>query len=132
VKTAAAFILSLIYITYAIGITVHKHYCMGELVGKSLLSFKNQECGKCGMKKHTAETKDCCQDISTLIKSSEDHNYSTTTYAIHHPDIIVPAPPIVLYLIGDVAVRENNTIYLPNGPPGYERPLYIQFQNFRI
>lgn len=75
-----AFILAIFYLGFAIGATVHQHYCMGELVGNSLFSSQDSPCVKCGMESHGKENDNCCKDVSLLLKTGDSHIYSQVYY----------------------------------------------------
>ena len=131
VKKSASFILALLYFSSTVGTTIHQHYCMGELVGSSLFNTKNKSCGKCGMEKHTEESKDCCKDISIVIKSGDSHTFFQPVYDLN---FFSPVIPEIIFIICDVRINpySNNTLYRAHSPPLLEYPLFIQHQNFRI
>jgi hypothetical protein len=104
---------------------------MGEWISFSLYQEADKECGKCGMEKHTEESKDCCKDISIVAKSDNDHPYSQFSYDLSSP--VLTLPPLT--------AQENLTyptcsiaqiLYRDHSPPLHLIPLFIQFQNFRI
>ena len=132
VKKLLSFILTLLYFNSAMGTTIHQHYCMGELVGISLFNTNNQSCEKCGMKKHTDESKDCCKDVSIVVKTGDSHTYSQSTYTFN---IFSPAIPDNYFTTVKVIINLDNnstTLYRANSPPLPEQPLFIRHRNFRI
>ena len=80
VKKMSAYLLAIFCLTITIGATLHQHYCMGELVGTSLFDLSDSDCGKCGMKKHTEASKECCKDVSIVIKTGDSHTFFQTAY----------------------------------------------------
>lgn len=130
-KKLASFILALLYFSSAVGTTIHQHYCMGELVGSSLFNTRNEACGKCGMQKHTEESKDCCKDVSILIKSGDSHIFSLPVYDFNSFPTVIPENH---FTICDLRIKQNsnNTTYRVHSPPLLKYPFFILHQNFRI
>ena len=62
-----------VYAIAAIGAPLTFHYCMGQLVNCTLINSQSGICSKCGMEKHPDHEKDCCKDISLLVKTSHSH-----------------------------------------------------------
>jgi hypothetical protein len=131
VRKESAFILAVFYLSFSIGATLHQHYCMGELVGTSMFSLENDECGKCGMKKHTEASKDCCKDVSITIKNSDSHTFSQTAYHFNSFTFLLPAIPVATVNL-DIPEAQTENLYRAHGPPLLKRPLFLQFGNFRI
>ena len=69
-KKALASILAIVYLTSAVGATVHLHYCMDKLISWSLLKEEGDKCDKCGMEKDGG----CCKDEDKVIKNNVDQN----------------------------------------------------------
>lgn len=91
-KKAVVILLMLIYGSATMGATVHLHYCMNELIGKSLWHSENDECGRCGMKE---DKTGCCKDEHKHFKLKSDHqNAATAALLIFNfaPAIIDPIP----------------------------------------
>jgi hypothetical protein len=131
VKKACAFILALFYLSFSVGATLYQHYCMGEFVGASLLDLKEEECGKCGMQKHTEESKNCCKDVPIVIKTNDSHTFSQIAYDIGTSTFISPT----VYFISDglsILKAQTENLYRGHSPPLPSSSLYIRFQNFRI
>ena len=131
VKKLSSFILIILYFSSAVGTTIHQHYCMGELVGLSLFNTRNNACGKCGMEKHTEESKDCCKDVSIVIKSGDSHTFFQPVYDYNSFWLAIPENS---YTICGVRVKphSNKATYCAHSPPLLKYPLFIQHQNFRI
>jgi hypothetical protein len=105
---------------------------MGELVSFSLFHANEKECGKCGMKKHTEESKNCCKDVLTVVKSHDSH---IASQVVHDIGIISFTPAIVLPYTSDITQPciipyIMHSIHAP--PLLQKQPLFIQHQNFRI
>ena len=130
-KKTCSFILALVYLSFTVGATIHQHYCMSELVGTSLFDLKNKECGKCGMKKHTEESKNCCKDVSIVVKPGDSHTFSQPAYDLNFFSLTTPEIPFAIY---DVRIkRERNIItYRTHNPPLLNHSLFLRFGNFRI
>lgn len=130
-KKLSIFILAIFYLYFTIGVTVNQHYCMGELVGVSLLDLKSKECGKCAMKKHTEAGKDCCKDVSIVAKNGDFHTFSQTTYDFNFPTLIMPEVPSIMCHVKTFQ-EEDSKIYRAHSPPLLKYPLFLIHQNFRI
>jgi hypothetical protein len=104
---------------------------MGELVGTSLFDLENKECGKCGMKKHTEESKNCCKDISVVVKTGDSHTFFQSVYDLTVFSIATPEKYSSIYEIPSKQ-ESNNILYGSHSPPLLEYPLFIQHHNFRI
>jgi len=130
VKEPSNLILAILYLYFTIGAKVNQHYCMGELVGASLFDLKSKECGKCGMKKHSEASKDCCKDVSIVVKTGDSHTFSQTVYDFNFLSIIPNAPSI---LWGTKIFKEEDAkLYRAHSPPLLKYPLFLKYQNFRI
>lgn len=130
-KELSSFILAIFYLYFTIGATVNHHYCMGELAGVSLFDLKSKECGKCGMKKHTEASKDCCKDVSIVIKSGDAHTFFQPVYDFNSFSLAIPENR---FTVCDVRIKQdsNNTTYRAHSPPLLKYSLFLQYQNFRI
>jgi hypothetical protein len=102
---------------------------MGELVSTSLLGSNDSACGKCGMKKHTEAGKDCCKDVSIVIKNGDSHIFVQAVYNFHVLTFILPVIHFISPSFNIPAVQTENLLQA-HGPP--KHPLFIQFRNFRI
>ena len=131
VKKISCVILTIFYLSYVTGATVYQHYCMGEWVSSTLYHVSDQECSKCGMKKHTEESKNCCKDISVVVKTDNAHLYSQFIYNYDCQVLTLCAltSPVIAVRLSYQATSE---MYKGNSPPLLQNPLFIQFRNFRI
>jgi hypothetical protein len=130
VKQVCATILALVYLYCTVGATIQQHYCMGELVNISLFGSSDAACGKCGMEKHTAN-KDCCKDISILVKGADTHNFSQSVYDFHASSFILSVTHFVSSCL-NFPQTEIANLYRAHSPPLLRYPLFIQLRNFRI
>ncbi len=124
-------ILALFYLTSTIGATIHQHYCMGELINSSLFNSNSDSCGKCGMEKHSDETKDCCKDLSIVIKTPDSHNFLEAVYDFNPPLIFLPAISLILLNLHEYSEEVDKVSHVYS-PPLLKCPLFIQHCNFRI
>ena len=104
---------------------------MGELVGYSLINTENESCGKCGMEKHAEESKDCCKDVSIVVKTADSHTFFQPVYDVISFTLAIPENHSI---ICDVSIKQerNQKTYRAHSPPLLKYPLFIQHQNFRI
>jgi hypothetical protein len=130
VKKLSAFILAVSYFSFTVGATLHQHYCMGKLIGTSLFDLSEKECGKCGMKKHTEAGKDCCKDVSIVIKTGDSHTFSQVVYDLS--SISAAAPAIYFAFTNINFSKAPEKLYRVHGPPVLKNPLFIQFMDLRI
>lgn len=131
VKKLSAVILAVFYLSFTVGATLNQHYCMGELVGTSLFDLRDEECGKCGMKKHTEASKDCCKDVSIVIKTGDSHTFSQAVYDFSSISFNIPA---ICFISTDINFPKESTetLYRAHSPPLSKNPLFIQFGDLRI
>lgn len=104
---------------------------MGELVGTSMFSLKNDECGKCGMQKHTEASKDCCKDVSITIKNNDSHTFSQPVYDFNSFAFLLPLVQLAT-VNPDIRQAQTENLYRAHSPPLLKHPLFLQFGNFRI
>jgi hypothetical protein len=75
-------ILALIYISAYAGVTLHMHYCMGQLAGWGLGHNNSKTCGKCGMEKSDEKDNSCCKDEHQFIKNDTDQKVAETGFQL--------------------------------------------------
>lgn len=75
-KKILASILASLYLTSAIGATVHLHYCMDKLINWSLTKSDGDKCDKCGMEKDGG----CCKDEQKFVKNSVDQKVTESSF----------------------------------------------------
>jgi hypothetical protein len=131
VKKISALILAAFYLAMSVGATLQQHYCMGEFVGTSLFSFDDKECGKCGMKKHTEASKDCCKDVSIVVKTSDSHTFAAVTYNFQSFDDVTP-PIAVFFPDLNIPLTETENTYRAHSPSLQQEALFLWFRNIRI
>jgi hypothetical protein len=105
---------------------------MGELISSSLFGSKGDECGKCGMKKHTEDAgKDCCKDVCIVVKSGDLHTFSQTVCTLPAFQFISPLIPFLSFNFSIPRTYIKN-LFRPHSPPALHHPLFILLQTFRI
>lgn len=130
-KRVGAFILAIFYLSFTLGATLHQHYCMGELVGTSLFHPGDNECGKCGMKKHAEASKDCCKDVSIVVKAGGAHTFSQPDYNVLSFVFTLPPADVICTSL-NIPQGNFKNLYRAHSPPLLKQPLFILFNNFRI
>lgn len=133
-KRALVAILALSYLCLSIGITVHVHYCMGKMVGMSLLEQQDEHnCKHCGMSKKSSKN-DCCKDEHKIIKKSSDQ--VIVKDFITQIQYLGEAVAIQSYTFSTarIPIYYSNRMAQAHAPPliGQSCPIYLRLQNFRI
>ena len=128
-KKVTASILVILYLSLSVGITLHQHYCMGELVGTSLFDLRNEECGKCGMKKHTEASKDCCKDVSIVAKAGDTHTLSQIAYDFAITAIVIPHNFMAVVTLPK---GQSKSSYQAHSPPQTYHRLFLKVRDIRI
>jgi hypothetical protein len=133
VKRTCSVILAILYFYYVVGATIHRHYCMGELVGSSLLRSNNNACEKCGMEKNTGKDNGCCKEVSIVINPGHAHTFSQTIHSFSFSPFGIPLispgiPGSGVHIPGKKATK----IFWADSPPLINNPLFLQYRNFRI
>ncbi|MDX2195406.1 MAG: hypothetical protein NW207_03225 [Cytophagales bacterium] len=111
-----------IYLIFSGGITLHKHYCGGELVSVKLMP-QHKSCASCGSK-----SKKCCENIIKTLKSDD---CKVSTLALFHAlQIDLPkhifVPALLLEII-HVQMQYYSTI---NTPP--KVPVFIKYRTIIV
>ncbi|MGX5856053.1 HYC_CC_PP family protein [Dyadobacter jiangsuensis] len=70
-KKLTALFLVLLYLGTATGVTLHLHYCMGEMVDLKLAESDSDHCENCGMDKSQSTKSGCCKDEFKKIKTDD-------------------------------------------------------------
>lgn len=71
-KRIITVIIAVCYLCLSIGVVMHVHYCMGKMVGVSLLEQNDDHyCSHCGMDKKSSKN-GCCKDEHKVIKAATD------------------------------------------------------------
>jgi len=124
-------ILSILYMSSALCLTVHVHYCMGKFAGVGFTHNDEGRCGKCGMKK-IERSKGCCKDDQKTFKTN-DHQQAKAFNFSHKLIVVAQLPSypsfseVPIFLGVEITSRANS-------PPVLWRtlPIYILNQDFRI
>jgi hypothetical protein len=104
---------------------------MGELASMSVFAATDKECDKCGMEKHSNDSKGCCKDVTVISVKSEDHHMASEILSDFgvFSFIIPPANSAPAFQSNPVSLKSPYTFY---PPPGLKQPYFIQYSNFRI
>ncbi|MGK2861396.1 MAG: HYC_CC_PP family protein [Chitinophagaceae bacterium] len=132
-------ILAIVYVTTAMGATVHFHYCMDKLVAWDLgkKGPAKKSCSNCGMKKTSAdkhchqETKGCCKDEQKLVKLADDQKI--TSGPVHQVPVNIEGVSLVYpeYSFGILSSDKEQNPYA-NSPPPPAMSLFLLNCVFRI
>jgi hypothetical protein len=130
-KKVVLAILTLLYITSSVGITLHSHYCMDMPPAKKMDNAgKNHD--NCSSVKIEKRESSCCKFHNKLIKISDDQQLPEQAFTcIHHGEVIVP-----LYYSAQVSVpamsltNHGPLCYAPPADVGI--PIYLLNRVFRI
>ena len=124
-------ILAILYLATASGATVHLHYCMGKLVGASLMQHEDHKCGRCGMKKKT--NNGCCKDEHKIIKTDQEHMQAAKVL-FDQSNQLIAEMPIQHYYCNSYPVTTTLSVTKMYSPPLLWRdcPIYLKVRNIRI
>ncbi len=125
-------ILMVLYMAGAMGATVHMHYCMGDLVGASLLHHDEHKCDRCGMVKRTDDN-GCCKDEHKTFKTTEHSKTTNDLQLLQFSEAVIP--PVTHYTRYSTApvIADRHTPVRANAPPPWHGcPIYIRVRNLRI
>ena len=119
-KRVIAAILAICYLCLSIGFTVQQHYCMGKMVGTSLIarSSENHDCKHCGMEKKSSNN-GCCKDEYKIIKTKDEFAVSKIVFQCGNEAYAVLPVPSVYLAENHVAVetQQQGIPGRPHGPP---------------
>lgn len=126
-------ILSILYMAGATGATVHIHYCMGKLMGASLVHSDDDMCGKCGMKKK-GQNNGCCKDEHKTFKNGDHHQLAKADYHFSAKAIPAPLPGISPDSYVAAHIQPPVITFRGHSPPYHwrSRPIYLLIRNFRV
>jgi hypothetical protein len=126
-KKIVLIMFTALYLCFAIGISISKHFCGGKL---SFVSFYNQVDEKdcCGDNHEDG----CCKDENNFIKIKDDQQHkivSTTPTFLLVDKIVFNSYYSFVFLIEQLPIKKQ--IY---PPPilAAQQPIYLQYQVFRI
>ncbi len=135
-KRFIAVILAIIYMSTAMGATVHLHYCMGKLTEWRLGDSKDDLCDSCGMKKAKAgeqlSKKNCCKDEFKELKLKKDQRVPENSQPVAFAPLA--ATPVAVYTLPVVPVTSLAVVFpVAKAPPGITgAPVFLLNCNFRI
>lgn len=131
VKRITIFFLAILYISASTGVTLHMHYCMGQLNKMSIQKDDSAKCEFCGMKKSDKSNNGCCKDERKLIKSDVAQN-TVKSLSLNLFSFAVEIPQLHHYLIDVLPSKQTEEFPLSNSPPAKPVPIYIANRSFLI
>jgi hypothetical protein len=108
-------ILAVLYLSSAVGATVHLHYCMNKLVNWSLWAKKGDNCSKCGMSKTEKQATGCCKDEQKHVKVENDQKAAEGYHMLQLNSVTISVVFVELPVIYLPSVIEKRP--LSHGPP---------------
>lgn len=111
-KKALASILAILYLTSALGATIHLHYCMDKLINWSLFKDDGDKCGKCGMEKDGG----CCKDEQKFVKNSVDQKVTESSFEAIKFLLVTP-------LVAGFNISEFNSSRVDEYPVSHAPPI---------
>lgn len=133
-KRLLTLVIAVSYLCLSIGVTIHIHYCMGQMVGASFLEQEdNHHCDHCGMKKVSSKN-GCCKDEHKVFKSSSDQLLTKTYIAKAFSLDYLPTSEVIIPQVVYLPEYHNSYSAKANAPPEMisEVPIYIRTHNLRI
>ena len=119
-------ILTLLYISASIGVTLRAHYCMGMLAEGELSHYKSATCDRCGSEKINKEDNSCCRNEYKIIKNNLDQNIPESTLQLTHL-IAVDLPPSFVELSFNKWTSKTEVNRINHSPPpGRSIAVYIR------
>ena len=122
-------IVAFLYMSTAIGATVHLHYCMGKLANWGLGHQDSKHCGKCGM---VQTGKGCCKDENKFFKNTADQKTIESIVPLIQLSSIVL--PTAFFEIAHVrlcsSAQEHPASHAP--PRNHGELIYIYCCDYRI
>lgn len=126
-----ATILAFIYLLSVTGVTVHRHYCMGQPAGWGIFKNNSAVCPACGMEK-TETDNGCCKDESAFFKSISDQQGMEAAGQLTEPSVATMAVPFSGFTMTCPFNKTDNRFrFIPPGPD-ISPPSYILHCVFRI
>src|ERR1035437_7347017 len=118
-------ILSVLYMSCALSLTVHVHYCMGKFAALSFIHSDEDQCGKCGMKK-AERNKGCCKDEYKTFKAN-DHQQAKASFGFSQKYFIAILQPSYFLSAESAISQQQDNSTLAHAPPSVWRtcPIYI-------
>jgi hypothetical protein len=129
-KKLVVIILSLVYLSATVGITLQQHYCMNRFVGWSLMDTDGDLCGSCGMDKSEPEN-GCCKDEQLQLKIGDDQQPSFITIQFHQQELPVLSGTWLYHQ--PATIPAGNKYVVDHGPPHPAAiPVFLLNRVFRI
>ena len=126
-------LVTIFYLCFSTGATLHLHYCMGKFVNLSFTNTNAGECLNCGMQSHGTDN-GCCKDVEVSVKISDAHLHATTAESLPAqqvdlpPVAIVETPIFIPYPPSPITKQ----FYASGHPPLAHSALFIEQRNIRI
>lgn len=79
-KRSIVLFLVFLYLGTATGVTLHLHYCMGEMVNLELADSSNDHCDNCGMEKSQSTKNGCCKDELKKIQTDDSRKITEDSF----------------------------------------------------
>jgi len=130
-KRIAVFILALLYISTSTGVTLHMHYCMGQLKKMAIQKDDSAKCEFCGMKKSDKSNNEGCKDERKLIKSDEAQN-TVKSLSLNLFSFVVELPQLNHYIMDVLLSTQTEEYPLSNSPPAKPVTIYLVNRSFLI
>jgi hypothetical protein len=119
------------YISTSTGVTLHMHYCMGQLKKMAIQKDDSAKCEFCGMKKSDKSNNGCCKDERKLIKSDEAQN-TVKSFSLNLFSFVSELPQLHHYLIEVLPSTQTEEYPFSNSPPAKPVPIYLVNRSFLI
>lgn len=125
--------LAFLYLGTSSGFAMHFHYCMGNLIGTSLVEDSLKDCENCGMERSNTKDNGCCKEEYKQLKVDKSEQVNNLSLKLLQNVAIILPPatyeiPAFLQLSTSAADYPN-----VNSPPKDTTvPVYLRNCVFRI
>lgn len=124
-------ILAMLLLLSTSGVTLHKHYCMGELENIAVFQKAKSCLEKLGIDKEGSCSMKCCEDVEEEFKVTNLNKVVSNINLIPQWQILA----IFTYLSVDfdlLAIFKTNTSYLNYKPPLIDEDISVLIQSFLL
>ena len=115
-KKLTALFLVFLYIGTSSGVSLHLHYCMGEVVEWGTASTDKGHCEHCGMEKAKSTKNGCCKDELKKIQTDDSRKLTDSAFSTEALVAVVNEPFSYDLSIGSY-VSTLKTAHQSNAPP---------------
>lgn len=125
-KKLTVLFLVLIYLGTATGVTLHLHYCMGEVVDWEVAKEDSGHCDNCGMDKNQSTKNGCCKDELKKVKTDDSGKLTESAYKslVLSPAFLAPSLSYEFTAASYPSILEENP--RSNAPPRSKPvPVYV-------